>query len=95
MTGKISPSHGLSRSFSEIIRGNLSSAREYNENSILIFLFFLVQLILRALAIFILIHNFLKIKSLLISDIIISVFLFLYCFHRLIFYLAFLLDTIV
>jgi hypothetical protein len=40
-------STGLSRSFSEIIRGKFSSAKDYNEHGIRIFLFFLLQLPLR------------------------------------------------
>ena len=41
---------GLSRSFSEMVRGNFSSASEYNRNGPLLFAFFVSQLFMRAIA---------------------------------------------
>jgi hypothetical protein len=46
-TGKPCPSCGLSHSFSYIMRGDLKSASEWNSNSIAVFLFFLLQLVMR------------------------------------------------
>jgi hypothetical protein len=43
ITGKPSPSAGMSRAFSEIIRGNINSARQYNPDSPMIFAFFIIQ----------------------------------------------------
>lgn len=43
ITGHPSPSSGMSRAFSEIIRGNIASARRYNPDSVRIFAFFLIQ----------------------------------------------------
>jgi hypothetical protein len=43
ITGKPSSSSGMSRAFSEIMRGNINSAREYNPDSPMIFAFFLIQ----------------------------------------------------
>lgn len=40
-------SSGLSHSFSELIRGRIHSAREFNEHGPRIFLFFLLQLLMR------------------------------------------------
>ena len=40
-------STGLSRSFSELIRGRIRSARDFNEHGPRIFLFFLLQLLMR------------------------------------------------
>jgi len=88
ITGSTSPSHGLSKSFSEIIRGNVQSARQYNKDGILIFSFFLVQLIMRTATTLILAYRLMKKNVLIISDVIISILLFLYCFHNLIGFLA-------
>ena len=44
---KESPTKGLSRSFSEIIRGHFKEARQWNEYGIPVFFFFFTQLILR------------------------------------------------
>ena len=48
--GEQCPTCGLSHSFSELIRGNFSSSLDYNKNGILIFGFFAVQLIMRAIS---------------------------------------------
>jgi hypothetical protein len=88
ITGTSSPSHGLSKCFSEIIRGNLDSARRYNENGILIFSFFLVQLVLRLAVTMMLVRRWLRPGLLLLFDGIVSVLLLFYCFHNLIFILA-------
>ncbi len=52
--GESCPTCGLSHSFSEMIRGNYSSAIEYNRNGPLLFIFFSGQMVLRTLAGFIL-----------------------------------------
>jgi hypothetical protein len=46
-TGKPCPSCGLSHSFSYIVRGDLNSASEWNRNGMAVFLFFLLQLVMR------------------------------------------------
>ncbi len=48
--GEDCPTCGLSRSFSEMVRGNFSSASEYNRNGPLLFAFFISQLLLRTIA---------------------------------------------
>lgn len=89
ITGQTSPSTGLSKSFSEIIRGNFESASEYNKSGILIFLFFLVQLILRICVSLLLIRRIIPKKWLAITDIILSTSLFIYCFRDMIhFYIS-------
>ncbi len=45
--GQQCPTCGISHSFSEIIRGNISSAAGYNRNGPLLFGFFFFQLLLR------------------------------------------------
>ncbi len=48
--GEDCPTCGLSRSFSEMVRGNFSSASEYNRNGPLLFAFFAFQLFMRTIA---------------------------------------------
>jgi hypothetical protein len=50
-------SSGLSRSFSELMRGRIDSARKYNEYGPRIFLFFLNQLLMRLFFLFLYIQN--------------------------------------
>jgi hypothetical protein len=50
-------SSGLSRSFSELIRGRIDSAREYNEHGPRIFLFFLIQFFMRPFFLFFYLRN--------------------------------------
>ena len=49
ITGQPAPSSGMSKAFSEIMRGDMDSAREFNPDSPLIFAFFLIQGIQRIL----------------------------------------------
>jgi hypothetical protein len=77
---------GLSRSFSMMARGNISSATEYNRNGPLLFAFFGSQLFLRALAgglIFVAgrQRSFLPLPVLARTDAAVSVILFLVCFR--------------
>ena len=79
---------GLSRSFSEMIRGDFHSASLYNRNGPLLFLFFVSQLVLRAVAAFILIYfgqgkKVTPFNTLFYSDTAVSVLLFLICFRHL------------
>ena len=50
-------SSGLSRSFSELIRGRFDSAREYNKHGPRIFLFFLLQVFMRPFFLFLYLRN--------------------------------------
>ncbi|MBS1233957.1 MAG: hypothetical protein H6R34_521 [Bacteroidetes bacterium] len=50
-------SWGLSRSFSELMRGRIDSARMYNEHGPRIFLFFLVQVFMRLFFLFLVLRN--------------------------------------
>lgn len=80
ITGVTSPSSGMSRAFSELVRGRLASAREYNMDSPLIFAFSLIQLAQRISILLLLIKAGLNQRKLLYTDIILSAVLFLYCF---------------
>lgn len=48
ITGEPCPSCGLSHAFSLIVRGRIDEARQWNNASLRVFLFFSVQLIMRA-----------------------------------------------
>ena len=80
ISGETSPSSGMSRAFSELVRGNIESARKYNEDSPLILSFFLIQLVQRIVVGILLVKKGLSQKKLLYADIAVSVCLFLYCF---------------
>ena len=80
ITGEPAPSSGLSRAFSEIVRGNLDAARDYNRDSLLIFSFFLIQFMQRIFVTILLYKQILRIQYLITSDLAISFLLFLFCF---------------
>jgi hypothetical protein len=73
-------STGLSRAFSEIVRGNWHQALSFNTFSLRIFTFFAAQLFLRLLFSFLLFRKMFSENTLLFSDILISVLLFLWAF---------------
>jgi hypothetical protein len=80
-SGDPAVSNGLSRSFSEIIRGRFKSAREYNPYGISVFIFFLVQFFQRFSASFIIYKKYVAPGRLVIFDAILSICLFLFCFR--------------
>ena len=84
ISGKTSPTSGLSRSFSEILRGNFQEAREWNINGIPIFLFFLVQFFLRILISWLIFRTSVKIRYLVLTDSIFSILLFIWSYQNLI-----------
>ena len=80
ITGERAPSSGLSRAFSEIIRGDLQAARDFNKDSLLIFSFFLIQLIQRILVMLLLYRQIVRTRILVWADLLISSLFFLFCF---------------
>ena len=80
ITGTPAPSSGMSRAFSEIMRGNLDAARNYNADSLLIFAFFQIQLIQRILVTILLYKQIPHDRYLFPADLTLSLLLFLYCF---------------
>ena len=80
ITQQPSPSSGMSRAFSEIVRGNLDSAREYNPDSPLIFAFFLIQGLQRITVSSLPLKSRINKKHLMIADVFITLILFFYCF---------------
>lgn len=84
LTGKPCSSTGLSRGFSEIVRFNFKSALNYNSQSVRVFLFFLIQLILRFASSLVLIKNAVKQNQVITIDSIVSVGSYVYCFWNII-----------
>lgn len=80
ITGKPAPSSGLSRAFSEIVRGDLDAAREYNRESLLIFSFFVIQFVQRIFVTLLLHKRILHTQFLFSADLATSILLFLFCF---------------
>lgn len=86
LTGIEPVSCGLSRAFSQLVRGNLMQALALNPHSVRVFAFFVGQLLMRTAAIVLTHFGRLPRKVLIVSDISISVGLFLFCFAPLIRY---------
>ena len=80
ITGEKAPSSGLSRAFSEIMRGDLQAAREHNRDGLLIFSFFLIQFFQRILVLLLLHKQIPRTQILFSADLSVSILLFLYCF---------------
>lgn len=92
ITGEPAPSSGMSKAFSELVRGRIEPARSYNEDGPLIFAFFLIQLVQRITISLILWRIAFKQRSVLIADLIFSTILFLYCFKGQIFKMTILIP---
>jgi hypothetical protein len=81
LTGKISASSGLSRSFSEIVRFNFRESKLYNPYGIRIFSFFAIQLLMRIAAIIFALHSDIRQRRMLITtDAVLSSLLLTICF---------------
>jgi hypothetical protein len=79
------PSTGLSRSFSEIVRLEFESAKSYNEHSLSIFAFFLIQLVTRILVSILVYFKRNLTNHILFIDSLISISLYIYCFRGILF----------
>jgi hypothetical protein len=88
LTGVTCPGCGLSRSFSAMIRGDFSQAKEYNSNGPKIFLFFFIQFFIRLLINFSLRKKIIVPPFLWIGDSAIAIILFVYCFSGFIFWVV-------
>jgi hypothetical protein len=86
-TGKPCPSCGLSHSFSYIVRGDLESAARWNSNGIAVFLFFLLQLVMRvSFAVAVKRNPSLESPALIRLDIVLSLATFILAFNKFIIY---------
>lgn len=74
---------GLSKSFSEIMRGDFEKANDYNKNGMPLFSFFIIQLMMRVVGTIVFSKNLINPKILITTDALASIFLFLYCFRNL------------
>ncbi|HEY4788614.1 MAG TPA: DUF2752 domain-containing protein [Bacteroidales bacterium] len=78
------PTCGMSRSFSAIVRGRIDDAVQYQQNSIPVFSFFLIQFILRLTVVVLLLKTRIQLKILTNVDITVSLLLFILTFRNLI-----------
>lgn len=82
ITGQPCPSCGLSRSFSFIMRGDISTAASYNEYGLRVFLFFLFQLVMRLSNIVYILRKPVHLKELTIIDSSIAIITFILAFRQ-------------
>ncbi|MFH2141664.1 MAG: DUF2752 domain-containing protein [Bacteroidota bacterium] len=76
---------GISRGFSEIVRFRFEEALEFNRNSILLFLFFSIQFIMRIVVSVIYLKRVINHVILVVADASISIILFVITFKNLLF----------
>ena len=86
ISGRPCPSCGLSHSFSYIIRGNLEEAEKWNIYGARIFLFFLIQLVVRLSNIVFLRTKPHNLRHLAIFDISLTIVTFILAFSQFIWY---------
>jgi len=91
ITGNASPSLGLSRAFSALVRGNLDLANQFNPYAINIFAFFCFQFIFRLISLKVNSMSFVNRKTWIRIDIVLTISLFLIAFYPLI---RFTIETI-
>lgn len=84
ITGDASPSLGLSRAFSALIRGQLGLASQLNPHTSKIFAFFCFQFLFRLISLKVDSMSFVNRKTWIRIDIVLSIFLFLIAFYPLI-----------
>jgi hypothetical protein len=85
LLGARCPTCGMSHAFSSIVRFQFSKAIGFQPNSISVFGFFLMQLILRIAGIVVLSKNKIPISSIINIDVVVSLVVFLIFFRNLIF----------
>jgi hypothetical protein len=85
LLGAKCPTCGMSRGFSAIVRGQINDALVYQQNSVSVFLFFLLQLVFRLTSIWLLLKTKIQLKIITNTDITLSLLLFLLTFKNLIF----------
>ena len=86
ITGQPCETCGLSHSFSAIARGRIQESIEYNRNGLLIFAFFVFQLIMRIITTSLIKQRTLSYNLILIFDIGLFLLSFVICFQNLIIY---------
>jgi len=91
ITGNTSPSLGLSRAFSALVRGDFALANQFNSHALSIFAFFCFQFLYRLISLKVDSLSFINKKIWIRIDIVLSISLFLIAFYPLI---RFTLETI-
>jgi hypothetical protein len=91
ITGNSSPSLGLSRAFSALVRGDVVLASQFNPHALKIFAFFCFQFLFRLISLKVDSISFMNRKTWILVDIVLSISLFLIIFYPLI---IFTLDTV-
>lgn len=86
ITGKPCPSCGLSHSFSYMLRGRIAEAIEWNTYGPRVFLFFILQLVMRVSFSFTLLRNPGSARKLAIIDVLVSVTAFSLAFSQFVSY---------
>lgn len=84
ITGNTSPSLGLSRAFSALVRGDIALANQFNPHATKIFAFFCFQFLFRLISLKVNSISFIKRKTWIRIDIVLSISLFLMAFYPLI-----------
>ena len=84
LLGTRCPTCGMAHGFSSILRGNIHEAIVFQKNSIPIFAFFVIQLLLRLVLIILLVRSKGSLVLLANIDITVSVLLFLFLFKDLV-----------
>ncbi len=83
LTGRPSPTAGLSRSFSAMVRGEVMLARELSPYGPALFLFFFLQMVWRLVVLFLLRRPHVAVSRLVRWDLLFSLFLFLVAYFPL------------
>ena len=84
LLGAKCPTCGMSRGFSAIVRGQINDALVYQQNSVSVFLFFLLQMVFRLTSTWLLLKSKIQLKIITNTDITLSLLLFLLTFKNLI-----------
>ena len=84
LLGAQCPVCGFSQSFSQIVRGNMAEATQIQPNSISVFLFLLIQIVMRFLVKYLLASSKHSLKLILNTDLILSSVLFVFLFRNII-----------
>ncbi len=87
-----SPSLGLSRAFSAIVRGDIALANQFNPQGLNVFIFFCFQFLLRLISLKVDNFNFVRRRVWIRLDVILSISLFFITFKQ---FIHFTLSTIV
>lgn len=84
LLGRPCPTCGMSHAFSALVRLQFDKANALQANAFAVFAFFFIQLALRILAIFLVIKSSIPIKSIVYTDIVVSIALFFLTFYQII-----------